>query len=186
MAANRIPSADYLREILDYNPETGVLTWKERPKEMFQSGYKDGAAQCKTWNKRYANKPAEGIGCGGYVRVNILGNRYLAHRLIWRMVTGEVPVEIDHINGIRADNRWCNLRAADRSTNMRNLHIRSDNTSGVTGVSKCNRDNVYIAYINIDGRMVVLGRFNTLKEAADARQKANVEYGFHENHGRRH
>lgn len=186
MATRKIPSADYLRKLLDYNPDTGILTFKERPREMFTNGYRSGSAQHATWNKRYANKPACNIGSGGYVRVNLLGERYFAHRLIWRMVTGDVPAEVDHINGVRTDNRWCNLRAVDRAGNMQNLNIRSDNTSGVTGVSKCKRDGVYIAYITVKGKMIVLGRFETLKEAADARQKANIQYGFHENHGRLH
>ena len=184
MATHKIPSADFLRKILSYDKETGFLTWKERPKEMFSTGYNGGETQHKTWNSRYAGKRISNIGSGGYIRVNINNKKFLAHRLIWRMMTGNTPSQIDHVNGDKTDNRWCNLREVSQAENTKNSSIRSDNTTGVTGVSFCKRDRVYIASITLNRRTKVLGRFSSIEEAASARKAANIKYGFHPNHGR--
>jgi hypothetical protein len=173
-----------LQKLLSYDAQTGDLIWRHRPREMFCEGYNGGETSWKTWNSRYAGKLASNVGSGGYVRVNIMGKRYFAHRLIWMMVHGEWPEEIDHINGNRTDNRLCNLRAVNRQENLRNVARRSDNSSGVTGVSYSKRDGVFIAYINVSGVMKVLGRFETLEKAAAARSDAEKQYGFHANHGR--
>ena len=173
-----------LHEIFAYDPETGVLSHKKRPRWMFKSGYNGGEASWKTWNSRYAGREVASKNNHGYYRVSIGGVRYTAHRIIWMMVHGEWPDEIDHINGSRADNRLHNLRAVNRQENLRNLARRSDNTSGYTGVSYSKRDGVFIAYITIDGRAKVIGRYATADKAAEARAKAQSEAGFHPNHGR--
>lgn len=173
-----------LQKLLSYDAQTGDLIWRHRPREMFSEGYNGGETSWKTWNSRYAGRLASNVGSGGYVRVNIMGKRYLAHRLIWMMVHGEWPQEVDHINGNRTDNRSCNLRAVDRQENMRNVARRSDNSSGFTGVSYAKRENRYLAYITIDKVMRVIGRFNTIEEAVAARAKAETKHGFHANHGR--
>lgn len=173
-----------LQKLLSYDAQTGDLIWRHRPRKMFSEGYNGGETSWKTWNSRYAGRLASNVGSGGYVRVNIMGKRYLAHRLIWMMVHGEWPQEVDHINGNRTDNRLCNLRAVDRQENMRNVARRSDNSSGFTGVSYAKRENRYLAYITIDKVMRVIGRFNTIEEAVAARAKAETEHGFHANHGR--
>ena len=173
-----------LNEIFGYDPETGVLYHKERPRWMFTKGYKGGETSWRTFNTQNAGKPITNVGGGGYLRVNIDGTRYFAHRIIWMMVHGEWPNEIDHINGDKSDNRLCNLRSVSRQENLRNLARRADNTSGHTGVSLSKRDGVFIAYITVDGRMKVIGRYPTAGQAAQARAKAQAELGYHENHGR--
>lgn len=173
-----------LNEIFGYDPETGVLYHKERPRWMFTKGYKGGETSWRTFNTQNAGKPITNVGGSGYLRVNIGGKRYSAHRIIWVMVHGEWPDEIDHINGDRADNRLCNLRAVTRQENLRNLARRSDNTSGYTGVSYSKRDDVFIAYITVDGHAKVIGRYGTAQQAAKARAEAEAELGFHPNHGR--
>ena len=173
-----------LHEIFAYDPETGVLSHKDRPRWMFKSGYNGGETSWKTWNTQNAGKAVANCGSGGYLRVNINGNRYFAHRLIWVMVNGEWPEEIDHINGDRTDNRLCNLRAVSRQENLRNLAKRSDNSSGHTGVSFSKRDGVYVAYIGIGNKTKVIGRYSTAEEAAEARHNAQIDLGYHENHGR--
>lgn len=175
---------DLLREIFSYDAKTGVLSHKDRPRWMFKNGYNDGETSWKTWNSKHAGQDVSNCGSGGYLRVNIGGNRYFAHRLIWVITHGEWPDEIDHINGDRADNRLCNLRAVNRQENLRNLARRSDNTSGYTGVSYSKRDGVFIAYITLDGHTKVIGRFATAEQAAEARAKAQDKAGFHPNHGR--
>lgn len=173
-----------LHEIFAYDPETGALSHKERPRWMFKSGYNGGETSWRTWNTKHAGEPVSNCGSGGYLRVNINGRRYFAHRLIWLMTHGEWPEEVDHINGDRSDNRLCNLRAVDRQGNMRNTALRSNNTSGYIGVSYSKRDDVFIAYITVNKHTKVIGRYATAEQAAEARAKAQAEHGFHPNHGR--
>lgn len=175
---------DLLNEIFTYDADTGVLSHKERPRWMFTKGYKGGETSWRTFNTQNAGRPITNIGGGGYLRVNIDGERYLAHRIIWMMVHGEWPTEIDHINGNPSDNRLSNLRAVDRQENLRNLSRRADNSSGHTGVSFSKRDGVFIAYITVNKKTKVIGRYETAEQAAQARAKAQSELGFHPNHGR--
>lgn len=170
---------DTLKSLFLYDAETGDLIWRHRPRGMFPA-----EQPWKTWNTRYAGKVACNMSSDGYVRVNVFGKRYMAHRLIWMMHHGCWPEEIDHINGNRKDNRLVNLRAVDRAENMRNVARRSDNTTGHTGVSYSKRDGVFIAYITLGGVMKVIGRFATADEAAAARAEWQDRHGYHPNHGR--
>src|SRR6478736_3606728 len=116
MAAKNLPDAAYLRECLDYDPETGVLTWKPRPREHFRDDH-----DWHIWLSRFPGKPAGGISYYGYIQVALTGRIYRSHRIIWAMQTGSWPVaHMDHINRDRSDNRWVNLRQATAHQNMRN------------------------------------------------------------------
>lgn len=119
----------------------------------------------------------------GYVRVKINCISYRAHRVIWLVTYGEWPDgQIDHINGVKDDNRIENLRTVSVTGNQQNQHVRVDNTSGVTGVIF---DRGYwTAKIRANGKRLHLGRFKTLEAAAAARKAAELLYGFHPNHGR--
>lgn len=105
----------------------------------------------------------------GYVRIRVDGNKYKAHRLAWLYVFGEWPVGmIDHINGIRSDNRLCNLRDVGRAANIQNQRRpRSDNTSGYLGVS-LHRSGKWKASIQANGKYVYLGLFVSKEDARDA------------------
>tara|TARA_R110000787_G_C13248677_1_gene429137 strand:- start:202 stop:756 length:555 start_codon:yes stop_codon:yes gene_type:complete len=169
-----------LRKLLDYNPETGELTWKERTADMFAQ---DG--QMKSWNTRWAGKPAFTADNGnGYLCGSISGISYRAHRVAWAMCHGKWPDEIDHINGIRRDNRIFNLRSVTRTENNRNAARRKDNASGCVGVSWEQSRGKWLAHIKVNKKNINLGRFSEKSEAIAARQAAEVKYGFHENHGR--
>lgn len=126
-----LPSADYLRACFDYEPETGVLRWKERPLGHFAS-----KRAWKAWNTRNAGTEAGRIIHLGY-RLVRLGAQFYAHRLIWALVTGEDPgrLQIDHINGDTSDNRWDNLRLVTHSENQKNrkdnFRRGNDSTGGV-------------------------------------------------------
>jgi hypothetical protein len=172
--AKDLPSPEFLRSILRYEPGTGKLFWRERN-------------DCpKQWNTRFAEKEAfTSKSYDGYKRGRINGKKFFAHRAIWAIVHGYWPhEEIDHINGIRDDNSIVNLREASRSENMKNLSIRKDNRSGVIGVCWFERDKIWRAYIMSDGKRKHLGDFKDKEDAIAARKKAEKEYGFHENHGR--
>lgn len=128
MSNKYLKGAEHLRSLLDYDPETGEFSWK----------YRENAH--KSWNTRFAGKPAGYITVIGYVRLCIEGKRYPAHRLSYLWMTGKEPPDlIDHINGNKADNRWLNLRSATKSENNRNAKLRQDNTSGVPGISWHNK-----------------------------------------------
>jgi hypothetical protein len=155
----------YLKKCFDYCPETGIVRWKisnARRKKGEEAGYLSY----------------------GYRRIGIKGGDYPAHRLIWFLQTGEWPkLEIDHINHIRDDNRWENLRQVSSLLNGRNLPLKKSNISGHTGVfwHKVNKN--WCAQVSVNGKAKHLGSFQEKADAIKARQEANKEYGFHENHG---
>lgn len=156
-----------LKEIFDYDTETGLFKWKA-----------PGPGRRKT-------SIAGNLHPSGYIILFILGQKYLAHRMAWLYETGNLPEEdIDHINHIRNDNKWANLREATRSENCRNASLSKLNKSGVTGVFFRKLDKRWAASICVRGKQTYLGQFIDFDDAVDARRSAEVKYGFHENHGR--
>ena len=159
---------DRLKEVLDYNAETGIFAWRVRigrgPKQMI--GVNAGAC------------------CNGYIAIKIDGKIYYAHRLSWFYIHNEWPDEIDHINHIKSDNRLCNLRYANRESNCRNTKLKKNNKSGVAGVQWNKREQKWKANIGHKGKKVALGTFENKEDAIKARQSANIKYGYHENHGK--
>lgn len=120
-------------------------------------------------------RPSGHVLPSGYVAVYTGGGNMLAHRVAWAWAYGEQPPEImDHRNGVKHDNRLCNLRAATPAENARNRGMSSANTSGVTGVVKDGRGR-WRAQIGVDGRDVYLGTYHTKAEAAVAYERASVE-----------
>lgn len=165
MKYNNKITQEELKSLLDYNSDTGIFTWKVQNGPRARVGYPAGTTD-------------------GYVRIKINGILYLAHRLAFLYETGVWPKDqIDHINHIRSDNRFSNIREVTHSENKRNVPIRSDNTSGVTGVFWDKSINKWVSQIMFDNKSVYLGSFNTISEAMKARSDAEIKYGFHENHG---
>ena len=153
-----------LKELLSYDQDTGAFVWR------VQRG------------KALAGLVARTLNSSGHIKIGIDGYEYLAHRLAWLYVYGQMPEnEIDHINGIRSDNSINNLRDVPSFVNRRNTARYSNNTTGVTGVSKAKGK--YRAYIEGYGRRICLGVFLTIEEASEARKKANVDYGYTSRHG---
>lgn len=161
--------------------ETGRLFWRSRHRDSLPS-----ARAATYWESQIAGTEAfTAQDKDGYKKGAVKGNDYLAHRVIWLLHTGHWPADqIDHVNGIRSDNRICNLRPASNTENGRNKRIRSDNSSGVQGVGWCKREKKWQARIRVDGTLKHLGYFNDIQLAASVRKRAEREYGFHENHGR--
>jgi len=157
---------------LDYDPETGLFTWKATKRR----GFVGRQAGCFC--------PRD-----GYIRIRIDSKLELAHRLAWNMTYPDDPVgpneQIDHINHIRTDNRIVNLRKASNTENSRNASIGVNNTSGALGVWFEKRRNKWAAEIKVDRKKIHLGQFAEFADAVAARKAAEVKYGFHENHGKK-
>lgn len=177
-----LPSQSYLRDCFDYNPETGVITYKARPAVHFEGKTKDAAIIALLRNARMVGKSPK-PNCSGYVNVSIDSVSYRAHRVIWKLVHGYDPIGIDHINGCKSDNRLCNLREADQSVNAKNNRMRSDNTSNFTGVYFDRARSKWTASIWADGRQYNLGRFRNIEDAIAARKAAQANFGFTARHG---
>ena len=166
--------------------ETGKLAWLPRTPDMFATGKQVAEHSCNAWNTRYAGKEAfTAVNGSGYLCGAILGRTYRAHRIIWLLHSGEWPsADLDHINGRREDNRIINLRAVSRTENLKNQRLSTKNTSGVLGVCWHKSREKWAARINVSGRKMHIGYFESFDAAVAARKAANIEYGFHENHGR--
>lgn len=173
---------EIIRELISYDPESGKMTWAVRDEKWFPA-----KRLCATWNTRYAGREAlTASSSGGYLRGNVFDRNVKAHRIAWMHYHGRAPIEIDHINGVRTDNRIVNLReVADRTENLRNMGLRPDNKSGVTGVCWDAYTSRWKAEIMIRCRSINLGWFDSVSDASKARDLANIKYGFHPNHGRR-
>lgn len=109
----------------------------------------------------------------GYYRVYVDGERYFAHRVIFLMVYGYLPKQVDHINQDKTDNRIDNLRPATHAQNMFNRPIFKNNTTGRQGVDF--KDGKYRARIQVDGKSEYIGKFNCLEEASSAYEKRRIE-----------
>lgn len=185
MANKPLPDVLLIRKYLSYDPSTGVLTWKPRELETFvDKGMRSAATLHRFWNAKYAGKAAGELGFSrGYRGIKFNGCLLRTHRIIFALVTGSWPIgEIDHINGDRSDNRWCNLRDVSKSDNQRNAKLRKDNLSRHTGIRR--RGAKWDVRIRHNRVTEYLGRFSTLEEAIFARKTAERRYGYHENHGR--
>lgn len=109
MEQQSLPTPDLLRQLLHYDPETGLLTWKPRP-----VGTSSARTLVKHWNSHHAGKVAGTPHRDGTIAVKILNRILLAHRVIWAMVHNDWPECVYHRNGKTADNRLVNLRATTR------------------------------------------------------------------------
>jgi hypothetical protein len=139
-----------LKELLDYDPSTGVFRWKISPSNNIPVGMIAGS------NRSY-----------GYVKISVKSKKYWAHRLAWLWVYGSFPVKhLDHINGICNDNRIDNLRECNDLENAQNVKMPKHNTSGYMGVSR--NGNRWRAVIKNKGKNRYLGYYNTPEEAHQA------------------
>ena len=171
-------TSEYVRECLDYDPDTGLFKWKTRPLEHFVN-----SRAWKIWNTRYAGKNAGYFVKIGYFNIRVNGINYRTHRLAWLITYGKWPKDhIDHIDGNRSNNRINNLRDVPNSENHKNIVMLSVNTSGYSGISA--RGDNWRARISINGKEKHLGTFKNIDEAIKVRKAAEIKYNFHPNHGR--
>jgi hypothetical protein len=150
--SNPALTAHRLRELLSYNQETGVFTWR-----VSRGGVSAGA-QANSKDHR------------GYMRVRIAGVDYATHRLAWLYVTGSWPDhEIDHINKIKTDNRFANLRDVTATINMQNqIAAMTHGKSGFLGVTWHKNGQRWQAQIKVSGKNIHLGLFSTAEDAHGA------------------
>lgn len=176
----------FVSSIVRYDLVTGNMFWKPRIPSMFKAERISLERACSSWNKRLAGKEAATyLDDGGYKQIRIAGKTMLAHRVAWLLATGDWPSEqIDHINGIRSDNRFENLRCVSNSENHKNRKKPMTNTTGVVGVYWFKEKNKWHAQINVGGKKHNFGFFDDFDAAVAARKRAEEVFGFHENHGR--
>ena len=148
--ADAILTAERLRELLHYDPETGVFTWQKKRNCRVKLGGVAGSI--------YNN---------GYRVIGVDRKYRLAHRLAWLYVHGEMPAgEIDHINGDRTDNRIANLRDVSKSVNNQNKkHAMSNNTSGLLGACWDSYNHQWKAQIGLNGKQYKIGVFDSAESA---------------------
>lgn len=155
-----LPSQEYLKSCFRYESDTGKLFWRNR---------EDMDAR---WNMKNAGKEITHL-CHGYISPRLNGKKYLAHRIVYKIIHGEIPVGmlIDHINRVTADNRLENLRMCTSAENQFNRVISSNNTSGIKGVAWSKRTKMWLAKATISKKVHHLGSFKDINDAAQARDE---------------
>lgn len=153
-----------LIEVMDYDPQSGLMKWRVANGRRAVIGAEVGTLMEK-----------------GYRRVVVDKEFYMVHHLIWLYMTQEWPQnQIDHINGRRDDNRFCNLREASGSQNAWNSKKPATNTSGYKGVSyrkdRSKTARPWMAYIRVNGRKMHLGFYRTAEEAHAAYCAAAIKH----------
>ena len=156
-----------LKELFNYNPDTGIFTRRIRTSHKVKPG------------------DIAGYISAGYVRMSVDYKMYMAHRLAWLYMYGELPIDgMGHINHVRSDNRLENLRLATHALNNKNKSMNKSNSSGVVGVMWHKATNKWLAKIGIKNKAIHLGVFKDIEDAISARKEAEDKYGFHPNHGK--
>lgn len=158
----KILTQERLKELLHYDSDTGIFR-HNKSRYGVTKGMRAGSID------RY-----------GYVCIILNGKRYAAHRLAWLYMTGKLPIEqLDHINRIRTDNRYKNLREVSAAENKQNLGLHLKNKSGIRGVSYDYTAEKWRANISVNGKSKNLGRYLTIEEAAKAYAKGAALYHTH-------
>ena len=150
---------DYLKQLFRYDDETGNLIW-----------------QITKSATAFVGSMAGSINAKGHINLQIDKKMYAAHQVVFMLHHGFIPCEIDHINGVKTDNRIENLRVCTSSQNKGNIGLLKSNCSGYRGVSLNKRSGMYHAQIKINGKQTYLGRFATPKDAAIVYNKAAKEH----------
>lgn len=148
----------YIRSLFKYDPASGILFWDvKRPKVVL------GAEAGSTSST-------------GYKRVTVDGRSYKVHRIIWAIQTGEWPSsDIDHIDGVRDNNKWSNLRLASKSQNGMNRKRTNSNTSGVKGVYWHSRASKWAAQVKLNRKVYYIGLFDSIDVAKEHVEKKRAE-----------
>lgn len=172
---------EILKELIHYNPDTGIFTWKPRSIKWFSS-----VRMMNSWNSRCSNKKCGSIikpDGKNYLRINFYQQSFYAHRLAFLYMTGKFPEDqVDHEDGDGLNNKWSNLRSVDNQENSKNHRKQSNNSSGYVGVGLYSNGK-YTASIYVDKKKKHLGYFHSLDSAIKVRKEAELKYNYHKNHG---
>lgn len=152
-------TAERARELLSYDQDTGFFTWNV------------SRGRCAKGDVAGCLNPQ------GYIQIMVDGLNYTAHRIAWLIVHGNWPNnEIDHLNGLRDDNRLANLRDVTATINQQNIRrARSDNHTGLLGASWNKENKKFVSSIRVSGKRITLGSFPTAEEAHAAYLRAKRE-----------
>lgn len=191
MAKVPLPPAELMRQLFDYDPETGEFLYKERDEQSFSPARpaaatfeRDEAWALSAWNAQWAGRRAGSVGKIGYRILSVGLKRMPAHRVAWAIFYGEWPkLQIDHIDGDRGNNRIANLRQVSPAENQKNMRRYATNTSGVSGVYLHKASGLWHGVLSINRRPVSIGYFKTIDQAAVAMRIARAKYGFAPGHG---
>ena len=167
-----LPPIDEILSIFDVNLEEGKLIFNPRPREQFKSD-----RLWLSWNRRFSGAEAGYLNTLGYRVIRTGSLRFLAHRAVWKVATGDEPEELDHIDRNPSNNALANLRAATRSENNRNKHLSKYNTSGFLGVYRSPKG-YWVAQYKLMGKGHHLGLFDTIDEAIAARSGAEKAFAI--------
>jgi hypothetical protein len=170
MAKTETISIEVIRELVSYNPNTGELFHKPRTAKH--------TPRFRSFNTRLAGKAADTSRDGkGYLLVTVNNIKFKAHRIAYAIMTGSWPDTIDHINGVRGDNRWCNLRSVTQRQNRANTYGWTKTTSSkYIGVTHAKTGKPWVAQATLNRKNFFLGSFNTEVEAAKARDRFVLEH----------
>jgi hypothetical protein len=167
-----LPSQEYLHECFEYDSQTGMLTWKNRPEHHFQT--KKSQLHFKS---AYAGKLVDNDAGEGYYRVCIDGSRYKVSRIVWKLFKKVDPLNlIDHINSNRKDNRIENLREATHVQNAQNKKVSILNKLGLKGVYYRKKEKAYYVEIKVNKLRKKVGSYKTAEEAHKAYCEAVTIY----------
>lgn len=141
-----------LKELLHYDPDTGVFTWRK-----------------KSGSRAVVGAVAGCLGGKGYLRIKADGRQYRAHRLAFLYMCGVFPTAgVDHIDHCTRNNSWANLRLATAAENNKNRRINTNNTSGYKGVTWDKSAGKWVAQARLSGKRHNLGYYSTAEAASDA------------------
>jgi len=171
MVYQNLPSADYLNSIFNYNKSTGKLTWKKKTSK-FATKIKIGSEV--GWVKSDGRK-----------QVIIKGKSFYISRIIWKMMTGSIPnnMQIDHEDRDVGNNKWYNLLLKSQSENKKNSSLYCNNKSGVVGVFFHRQSKSWEGQI-CNNKKAENKRFKTKEEAVTWRKEKEILYDYHKNHGK--
>lgn len=156
-----------LKELLNYDEDTGIFTWKDSRRGAVKVGSVAGA-----------------VADNGYIVIKIDRKSYKAHRLAWLFVNGKMPTKtIDHKDRIKTNNWIDNLRDVTHNSNMKNKEKYKNNTSGITGVYWNKQIKKWLVKITIDKKETYLGAFKTKEEAIKIKKEAQLKDGYTKTHG---
>lgn len=163
--------AQYFRMVLSYDEKSGELRWEKHPSIRHQ---------------RFNGKIAGSVNKQGYVVVSLYNYPFRAHRVIWAMINNGISDNeyIDHINGVKSDNRISNLRLATEAENHQNQKLCKRNTSGVKGVIWEASRGMWRCQIMKNRKSYLIGRFKDIESAKKAMEKARASlHGNFANNG---